>query len=76
MFFLGWRGGGGARVGEYFFTKNPNLKKKYFGVGRWGVGAGWGVVDGWTVERAQTNLPVQFLRSWGHNNALMYKLCP
>ena len=25
---LGWRGGGGARVSELFFSKNPNLKKK------------------------------------------------
>ena len=39
--------------------------------------AGWGggVVDGWTDEQAQTNLPLQLLRSWGHNNALMYKIC-
>ena len=44
-----------------------------------GVGVGWdrgGGVNGETDKRAQTNLPFQFLRSWGHNNALMYKLCP
>ena len=29
------------------------------------VGAG---VDGWTDEQAQTNLPLQLIRSWGHNN--------
>ena len=34
-------------------------------------------MDGWTDEQAKTNLPLQLLRSWGHNNALiMYKLCP
>ena len=55
------------------FTKNQNLKKKKNrGVGVWGAGGG---VDGWTDEQAQINLPLQLLRSWGHNNALMYKLC-
>ena len=38
-------------------------------------GAGEGV-GGWTDEQANINLPLQLLRSWGHNNALMYKLCP
>ena len=75
FFFFFWGGGGwgagGARVSVFFFTKDPNLKKK--GGGR---GAGWGVVDGWTVEQAQTNLPLHLLRSWGHNNALVHKLCP
>ena len=37
---------------------------------------GEGGVDGLTAEQAQTSLPLQLLRSWGHNNALMYKLCP
>ena len=45
-----------------------------------GGGEGWGGgVDAWTDEQAQTNLPLQLLRSWGQNNALMYnvcKLCP
>ena len=63
----------------FFFTKNPNLKKEILFWG-WGIGAVWvrvgGGVDGWTDEQAQTNLPLQLLRSWGHNNALMYKLCP
>ena len=78
----GWQGEGGARVSGFFFTKNPNLKKKIFffgggGVWSWGQVGGWGwVVDGWTVEQAQTSLPLQLLRSCGHNNALMYKLCP
>ena len=70
-----------------FFTKNPNLrvtgrategdffhtksKSNFFFL----VGVGWGV-DGWTDEQAKTNLPLQFLRSKGHNNASMYKLCP
>ena len=40
----------------------------------WGLGV-WGV-DGWTDEQAQANLPLQLLRSWGHNNALMYKFFP
>ena len=34
-------------------------------------GEGW-AVDGWTVEQAQTNLPLQRLRSLGNNNAKMY----
>ena len=63
-----------------FFTKNPNLQKKnkqkknifFFGGG--GGRGGW--VDGWTDEQAQTNLPLQIRRNWGHKNALMYKLCP
>ena len=42
----------------------------------WGVGVRSGGIDGWTDEHAQTNLPFQLLRSWGHNNALMCKLCP
>ena len=64
----------------YKESKNPNLKKKYFlgwrvGVGRGGVGEGvWAVcvcgrvVAGSTDEQTQTNLPLQLLRSWGHNN--------
>ena len=32
----------------------------WVGVGR---GGGRGVVDGWTVEQAKTNLPLQLLRS-------------
>ena len=37
-----------------------------------GIGGG---VDGWSDKQAQIDLPLLFLRSWGHNNALMYKLC-
>ena len=56
-------GGGGSRVSEFFFTKNPNLKKK------WGGGVG-------RLMDSRTG-PNQFApSSWGHNNALMYKLCP
>ena len=40
------------------------------------MGVGVVGVDGWTDEQAQTNLPVQLRQSLGHNNALMYKLCP
>ena len=54
---------------KYFFLKIPNLnKKKLF--------FGGGVVDGRTDKQAQTNLHLQLLRSWGHNNALMSKLWP
>ena len=28
IFFFVGGGGGGARVSDFFFTKNPNLKKK------------------------------------------------
>ena len=56
-----------------FFTRNPNLI--FFFFLRGGGGVGW-EVDGWTDEQAKTNLPLQFLRNKGHNNASMYKLCP
>ena len=57
----------GARVSEFFLGG---------GGGGWGCGWGGGGVDGWTDKQVQTNLPLQLLRSWEHNNALMYKLCP
>ena len=45
-FFVGGKGWGEgvARVSEFFFTKNPNLKKNFFsGVGGWGWRvSGWG----------------------------------
>ena len=40
----------------------------FFDFLEWGRGWGWGGLDGWTDEQAQTNLPLQVLRSWGHNN--------
>ena len=44
-------------------------KKIFFWGGGGVVGGGRGVgVDGWTDEQAQTNLPLQLLPSWGHNN--------
>ena len=63
---------------EFFFTKNPNL---FLCVGGGGGGGkdegGWGGgVDGWSDVLAQTNLPLQLLRSLGLNDALIYKLCP
>ena len=33
----------------------------------WGGGWGGRGVDGGTDEQAQTTLPLQLLRSWGHN---------
>ena len=61
---------------HFFFTKTPK-KIIFFLGGGGGVGRGeGGGVDGWTDEQAQTNLPLQLLRSWGYNNAFMYKLCP
>ena len=56
--------GGGGKVND-FFTKNP--KKIFFWGGGWGEGGEMG--DGRTDKQAQTNLPLQLLRSWGHNNA-------
>ena len=59
-------GGKGARVSE-FFTKNPNLKYRgEEGGGGKGLGVG---IDRQTDEQAQTILPLQVFRSWGHNNA-------
>ena len=51
-------------------------KSKKMGVGCVCVGRGGGGVDVWTDKQAQTISPFQLLRSWGHNNAFMYKLCP
>ena len=65
----GGGGGGGDGAGVRIF----------FGGGSGGGGGDGGcggVVDGWTDKQAQTNLPLQLLPSWGHNNASMYKLCP
>ena len=49
-----------------FFYKGSKSKKMFF---FFGGGGGGGGVDGSTDERAQTNLPLQLLRSWGQNNA-------
>ena len=70
-----------------FFHKESKSKKiKSFGTCVCVAGAGGGGVevsrgmgrwmDRRADEQAQTNLPLQLLRSWGHNNALMCKLCP
>ena len=66
-----------------FFYKQSKSKKKLCVCvgGRTGegacvcVGGVCGRIDGRTDEQAQTNLPLQLLRSWGHNDALMDKLC-
>ena len=72
-------GGGGVEEVNFFNKESKTYlrkkKKIFFCVCEWGGGGGRGV-DGLTDEQAQTNLPLQLLRSWGHNNALMYKLCP
>ena len=58
-------------------NSNPGKKSFFGGGGGGGDGRGEGEgLDGWTEEQSQTNLLLQLLRSWGHNNALMYKLCP
>ena len=52
-----------------YFTKNLNLKKKKKKKKFWKGGGGGGLrVVGQTDEQAQTNLPLQLLRSWGHSN--------
>ena len=53
---------------NFFLTENQNLKnkKKSFFWGGW-EGRGEGV-DSQTDNQDQTKLPLQFLRSWGHNN--------
>ena len=72
IFFSGGGGewgavGTGARESN-FLTKNPNLNFFFFLGGR-GLRVGVGVgIDGMTDEQAQTYLPLQLLRSWGHNN--------
>ena len=47
-------------------SKSKNKKKKSFFLGGW-EGRGEGV-DSQTDNQDQTKLPLQFLRSWGHNN--------
>ena len=69
------------RTYDFFFTKNPYLKKRkknffFSGGGGGGGGGGEGRVDGWTDEHTQTNLLLQLLRSSEHDNALMFKLRP
>ena len=54
----------------FFSNECKSKKKNFFWRGERGG------VDGWIVEQAQTNLSLQLLRSWGHNNAFMYTLCP
>ena len=61
---------------QIFFKKKSKFKKKNFLFeGRAEGAAGLGV-DALTDKPAQANFPLQLLRSWGHNNAFMYKLCP
>ena len=80
FFFCLYGGGRGARVSVFFFYKESksNLKKKY--VFFFFLGGGGGVR--WTDRRTGPNrfVPSTSLklggRSWGHNNALMCKLCP
>ena len=67
FFFLGGEGWGGARVSEFFLTRNPNLKKNSF-EGMRGDEVGGGL-DRRTDKQAQTNCSLQLLLSRGHNNA-------
>ena len=57
-----------------FLKKESKFKKKFFfvlfffGGGGGGGRGGWARgVDGRTDGQAQTNLPLQLHRSWGHN---------
>ena len=50
---------------DFFFTMDPDLKKKHFFSG----GGDGGSVGRHTDKQAQTYLPLQLLRRWGHNNA-------
>ena len=59
---------GGIIIFFFFFLAGGG------GGGGGGGGARW--MDRRTGSKAQTNLPLQLFRSWGHNNALMNKLCP
>ena len=57
--------GGGARVSEFFYKESKSKKnKKNFGGGLGGGGRGRFTDRG----HAQTNLLLQLLRSWEHNN--------
>ena len=51
---------------EFYFYKESKSKNKFFFC--FGGGGGGGI-DGRTDKQAQTNSPLQLLRSWGHNNA-------
>ena len=53
-----------------FLYRESKYKKKFFSGGAEVGGLGLGVgVDGRTYKQAQTNLPLQLLRNWGHTNA-------
>ena len=64
-----------------FFHRESKSKKKIFfgggGAGGLGEVRGGGGRNRWKDRRTgPIQFPIQLLRSWGHNNALMYKLCP
>ena len=79
VFGGGWGGGvaaGGARILSDFFHKESKSKKKTFLFGCGGDG-GWRGGGRWMDSRTGPNqFALQLRRSLGHNNALMYKLCP
>ena len=58
------------------FYYESKFKIIFFFGGGGGGGGGRGRGARVSDELAKTNLPLQLLQSFGHNNALMYKLCP
>ena len=59
----------------FFFLQRIQIQNKenifFAGGALGGVSAGRGGVARWTGEQAQSDLPLQLLRSWGHNNAFI-----
>ena len=70
---MGGEGGGGHKESKAKRNWGGGGAGRFGGVSGGGGRCTW--MD-WTDEQAQTNLPLQLLRSWEHNNALMYNLCP
>ena len=67
----GWRGG--AKVRDFFSTKNPNHPPFIFFF--WGGRGGGGQGGRWMNRRTGPNQfpPFNFFEVGGHNNALMFK---
>ena len=84
VFLAGEKAGGGGRgasVSDFFHKESKSTKKKkffFFFLGGGGGGGGEGGRGGRCMDRRTG--PNQFAPSTssklGHNNALMYKLCP
>ena len=61
---------------RFFFTKNPNLNKKNYFFFIFLCDWGGGGVSGGGLDAGPNQFAPSTSLKLGHNNALMYKLCP